>query len=379
MLRRDLPCQPCRRHDIRQIAIVAGLAAALVACGGATPTGGPSGTATAAAPGAPTSDRRPGGPPGGISAIGVMTAKVTAQDFVDRFTALATATAAESIDVTSRISSVVTRINFREGQEVTTGQLLVELDSQEIRADLALAEASLQQARSQFERSRSLAAARIISETQMEELEAKMKIAEAQVQAAQARLEHAFIRAPFAGTVGLRRVSPGDLVGPDTVITTLDDTRTIRLEFKVPETFLATLGVGMTIDALSTVYPGRPFSGTVASLDSRVDPVTRAVTVIATVANAERLLKPGMFLTANLERARRDVLLVPEEALTPRQGRQFVFLVQDGRAVEREVEIGSRSPGLAEVRNGLVAGDVVVTEGTQRLRDGMPVQSLSSG
>jgi membrane fusion protein (multidrug efflux system) len=378
MLRPNLLCQPCRRRDIRRTAIAAGLALTLVACGGETPTDGSSGTATAAAPGAPTSERRPGGPPDGIGAIGVLTAKVTAQDFVDRFTALATATAAESIDVTSRISSVVTRINFREGQEVKAGQLLVELDSLEIRADLALAEASLQQARSQFERSRSLASARIISETQMEELEAKMKMADAQVRSAQARLDHAFIRAPFTGTIGLRRVSPGDLVGSDSVITTLDDTRTIRLEFKVPETFLGTLGIGMTIDATSTVYPGRPFAGTIASIDSRVDPVTRAVTVIATVPNADRLLKPGMFLTANLERARKDVLLVPEEALTPRQGRQFVFLVQDGRAVEREVEIGSRSPGLAEVRNGLVAGDTVVTEGTQRLRDGMPVQLLSS-
>jgi membrane fusion protein (multidrug efflux system) len=337
-------------------------------------------SADAAAGGAPAAARRagpPGGPAGGMNPVAVMTAKVTAQDFVDRFTALGTATATDSIEVTSRIASVVTRINFREGQDVAAGQRLVELDSREIRADLALAEASLQQARSQFERSRSLAAEKIISTTQIEELEAKMKMADAQVRAAQTRLDHASIRAPFAGTVGLRRVSVGDLVGPDTVITTLDDTRTIRLEFNVPETFLGTLGIGMTINAASTVYPGQPFAGSVASIDSRVDPVTRAIKVIATIANADRRLKPGMFLTANVERARDNVLLVAEEALTPRLGRQFVFLVQDGRAVEREVEIGARAPGLAEVRSGLGAGDVVVTEGTQRLRDGMPVQVLS--
>jgi membrane fusion protein (multidrug efflux system) len=312
-----------------------------------------------------------------MSPVSVATTTVGAQDFVDRFTALGTATATDSIDVTSRVSSVVTRINFRESQEVTAGELLVELDSREIRADLALAEASLQQARSQFERGRSLAASRIISQAQMEELEAKMKIADAQVRAARTRLDHASIRAPFAGTVGLRRVSVGDLVGPDTVITTLDDTRSIRLEFSVPETFLSALSIGMKINATSAVYPGQRFAGTVASIDSRVDPVTRAIKVIATIPNADRRLKPGMFLTASLERARHDVLLVPEEALTPRQGRQFVFVVRDGRAVEREVEIGSRTPGLAEVRSGLGAGDVVVTEGTQRLRDGMPVQVLS--
>lgn len=366
---------PASSSGLRRATLLPVVALGLVlgACERNAPVGSPAGgTAAAARRGGP-----PGGPPGGLAPIGVMTAKVAAQDFVDRFTALGTATATDSIEVTSRISSVVTRINFRETQEVTAGQLLVELDSREIRADLALAEASLQQARSQFERSRSLAASRIISETQMEELEAKMKMADAQVRAAQTRLDHASIRAPFAGTVGLRRVSVGDLVGPDTVITTLDDTRSIRLEFSVPETFLSTLSIGMTINATSTVYPGKPFAGTVASVDSRVDPVTRAIKVIATIPNADRRLKPGMFLTAGLERARRDVLLVPEEALTPRQGRQFVFLVQDGRAVEREVEVGARSPGLAEVRSGLDAGDMVVTEGTQRLRDGMPVQVLS--
>jgi membrane fusion protein, multidrug efflux system len=174
-------------------------------------------------------------------------------------------------------------------------------------------------------------------------------------------------------------VSLGDLVGPDTKITTLDDTRSIRLEFTVPEHFLSELKSGMTISAESSVYPGRAFSGSVISIDSRVDPVTRAVTVIARIPNPDRLLKPGMFLTVGLERARRQVLMVPEEALSPRQGRQFVFLVKEGRAVEREVELGTRSPGLAEIRAGVLAGDVVVTEGIQRLRDGAPVQLLPGG
>jgi membrane fusion protein (multidrug efflux system) len=313
-----------------------------------------------------------------MAPVSVLAATVAARDFNDRFTALGTAHAAESIQVTSRISSVVSRINFTEGQEVTTGQLLVELDSKEIRADLAVAEASLQQSRSQFERSRQLADTRVISQSQIEELEANMKVNEAQVQAARARLDNAFVRAPFAGMLGLRRISLGDLVGPDTLITTLDDTRSIRLEFTVPENFLAEIRKEMPIAATSVVYPGKPFDGTVSSIDSRVDPVTRSVTVIARIPNVERLLKPGMFLTVALERARRQVLMVPEEALSPRQGKQFVFLVQDGRAVEREVQIGARSPGLVEVRTGLAAGDVIVTEGIQRLRDGVPLQVLSN-
>jgi membrane fusion protein (multidrug efflux system) len=317
-----------------------------------------------------------GGAPG---AVAVLASAVAPMDFTDRFTALGTARATESIEVTSRIASVVSRINFTEGQDVAAGALLVELDSKEIAADLAVAEASLQQSRSIYERSRQLGDTKIISQSQLEELEAKMKMDAAQVQAARARLDNAFIRAPFPGTVGLRRVSVGDLVGPDTTITTLDDTRSIRLEFSVPEGFLGILRTGMPVRAASVVYPDREFGGNVTSIDSRVDPVTRAVTVIARIPNAERLLKPGMFLTIGLERDRREVLMVPEEALSPRQGKQYVFLVRDGRAVEQEVEVGSRTPGLAEIRSGVAVGDIVVTEGVQRLRDGLPVRVLASG
>ena len=360
------------------------LAGALVACAllavGACDQKPAAGDAPAA-PAGPAAGR-PGAAPGsrpGAGSVSVLTTTIAPRDFNDQFTALGTARAAESIQGTPRIASVISRIHFTEGQEVTAGQLLVELDSKEIAADLAVAEASLRQSRSQFLRSQQLADTRIISESQLEELEAKMTMDEAQVQAAKARLDNASVRAPFAGTLGLRRVSLGNLVGPDAVITTLDDTRSIRLEFTVPENFLAEMHKGMEIEAASIVYPGRPFRGSVISIDSRVDPVTRSVTVIAGIPNPERLLKPGMFLTVGLERGHRQVLMVPEEALSPRQGKQYVFLVQDGRAVEREVEIGARSPGLVEVRAGLAAGDVIVTEGIQRLRDGVPVQVLASG
>ena len=157
-------------------------------------------------------------------------------------------------------------------------------------------------------------------------------------------------------------------------MTTLDDTSIIKLEFGIPETFVGDVRTGMTILADSTVYPGQRFKGTVASIDSRVDPVTRAVTLIATVPNGDDLLKPGMFLTVALEKQRADVLLIPEEALVPREGRQYVFVVEDGKAMEREVTLGGRAPGLAEIRSGITAGALVITEGTQRVRSGSPVQ-----
>ncbi len=325
------------------------------------------------------------GPAGGMGGrmggapVAVVAVPVEARPFTDEFTALGTARSNESIEVTSRISSVVTRIAFEEGQEVAAGELLVELDNRELSATLAKAEAELKKVSSQFDRREALAATRVISEDELEELAADVAIAEAEVRAAHARVKDSYIRAPFAGTVGLRRISLGDLVGPDTLITTLDDMATLKLEFTVPEAFIGTLSEDMPIEAASSIYPERTFAGMVRTIDPRVDPATRSVSVVAEMPNRDRLVRPGMFLTVKLQRQRDDVLLVPEQALVPRQGRQYVFVIEDGKAVEKEVELGIRAPGLAEIRQGLISGEVVITEGTQKVRSGAPVQIATSG
>lgn len=305
--------------------------------------------------------------------VAVIATRVEPRRFTDQFTGLGNARANESIEVASRISSVVERIGFEEGETVKAGQLLLELDHDELEADVAMAEAALQKTRSQFERRQGLAATRVISELEIEELQAEVRIAEAELRAARARLDKAFIRAPFSGVVGLRLVSIGDLVGPETLITSLDDMSTIKLAFTVPETFLATVRKGTPIEARSEVYPDEQFLGEVSIVDPRVDQATRSVTVIARLPNADGLIKPGMFLTVDLQRERDGVLLVPEQALAPRQGRQYLFTVEDGTAVEKEVQLGARAPGLAEIKAGLAPGMLVITEGTQKVRDGAPV------
>jgi membrane fusion protein (multidrug efflux system) len=317
-------------------------------------------------------------PFGGGGPVTVIAKPVMTQSYIARFTALGTARANESIEVTARISSVITLINFTEGQQVKAGDLLIELDNAEIRANLNMAEASLKQKRSQFRRSNKLGETRVVSDAELEEQEAGVLMAEAEVRAARARLDNSYIKAPFAGTVGLRRVSLGNLVGPDTMITTLDDTNTIKLEFTIPESFLSSLESGMTIEAKSAAYPTLAIKGTVSMIDSRVDPTTRSLTVIAMITNGENLIRPGMFLTVELEGKRNDVLMIPEEALVPRQGRQFVFVIEDGKAVEKQVELGVRAPGLAEIRSGLTVGEILITEGVQKVRSGAAVEPLSS-
>ncbi|MBM4220320.1 MAG: efflux RND transporter periplasmic adaptor subunit [Gammaproteobacteria bacterium] len=305
--------------------------------------------------------------------VTVVAQRLQPQAFVDSYTALGTAQANESIEITVRSSSIVTRIDFREGQRVNAGQVLVELDTRQEAASLSLAEAQLKQAESQYRRSQALAATQVVSAADLDQLEANLAVARAQLRGAQARLDTLSVRAPFAGVVGLRKISLGDLVSPDTVITTLDDVSSIKLGFSIPEAFMDTVRTGMPISAVTTVYPGRPFAGEVTSIDSRVDPVTRSVAVIATLPNAGGALKPGMFMTVNLEKRREAVLLIAEESLVPREGRQYVFVIEDGKAAEREVLLGGRTPGFAEIRSGLEAGALVVTEGTQRLHDGTPV------
>jgi membrane fusion protein (multidrug efflux system) len=174
----------------------------------------------------------------------------------------------------------------------------------------------------------------------------------------------------------LRRVSVGALISPGDVITTLDDTSVIKLDFSVPETFVSILREGLSVRATAPAYPGRTFAGKVASIDSRVDMNTRSVTVRALLANEDGALKAGMFLNVSLAKDDRQTLIIPEEALTPEAEKQFVFVVADGKAQRREVRIGGRSPGSVEILAGLDAGERVIVEGTQKVRDGAPVNAI---
>lgn len=304
----------------------------------------------------------------------VVTQQIERQQIVDEIEALGTARANESIEIQPRISSLVEKVFFDEGQIVEAGAMLVELENSEIVAGLALAEASLSESRSLYSRSESLADTQAISASNLEQLLAQVRVDEAQVEAARARLENTRIRAPFSGRIGLRRVSPGSFVNTQTVITTLDDISIIKLDFSVPETFLTVLSEGMNISAHSLVYPDRVFAGQVASIDTRLDPVTRAIQVRATIPNADGLLKPGMFMSVDLRRDRGNVVVAPEQAIVPEGGTQYVFVVADGIAEKRAVKLGRRVPGFVAIESGLEAGEMVITEGTHKVRDGSPVE-----
>jgi membrane fusion protein (multidrug efflux system) len=311
---------------------------------------------------------------GEARAVAVVTTHAAKKEFAHEVEALGTLRANESVDITAKVADRVAAIHFNEGQQVRKGEVLIELDNTEARADLAAAEAAASDSRSQYKRSQELYQTKALSEAQLDQLHATLLANEARVEAARSRLHDRVITAPFNGRVGLRNVSLGGLVNPGGVITTLDDLSIVKLDFSVPEIFLSTLQPGLTVEARSTAYPDQPFSGRVASVATRVDPTTRAVTIRALIDNRDARLRPGMFMTVKLVRREGLALMLPEQAIVPENDQHFVYVIEDGKAHKRAVKIGRRRPGEVEVLEGLTADEGVVVDGTLNLRDGAPVR-----
>ncbi len=313
---------------------------------------------------------------GGVAGpVGVVVQAVRVAPVVERVESVGTVRAREAVTITSKVAGIVERIGFTEGERVEAGTTLVQLDAAALRAELDQARALLDDARSQLVRGRQLQAGATIAAQRLETLEAVARQAEGRVRQAEARLGELLVIAPFAGRVGLRQVSPGALIQPGTPITTLDDTSRVRVEFSIPEVYLARVRVGSTVSARSSAYGQRRFEGRVAVIDTRIDPATRSVRVISEFDNGDEALRPGLFLTVELVLEERErALLVAEEAIDPVGDRAYVFVVRDGRARRQEVKLGLRLPGEVEVREGLNAGEPVVVRGIQRLRNDLPVR-----
>lgn len=350
------------------------------AMGGPPGMGGPASAGASGRGGAPGMGGRPGmgGPPGGAMPVPVVSQLVREQSLARELRALGTARANEAIEVTAKGANIVAAIRFTDGERVARGQVLVELDGAQVRAELAASVAALTESERQFDRAQELLPTQALSKSQYDQIVATKNANAARVDAARARLEDTVIRAPFAGRVGLRRVSVGSLISPGAIITTLDDTSIIKVDFAVPEAQLTALREGLAITASAGAYPGREFSGRVTSVDSRVDPTSRSVLVRAALPNPDGALKPGMFLNILLLRDPRTAVVIPEEALVPEQAKQYVFVVRGAMAEKREVRIGARRPGSVEVLEGLKAGERVVIEGTVKLRDSGPVRDMAA-
>ena len=310
----------------------------------------------------------------------VTTTVVEAGEWVDSIQALGTAEANESVMITAKVTETVSRVNFEDGDLVSLGDVLVELSGRAELAELEEARASLRESRQQLERAEQLAERQLVAASDLDTRRAAAQSARARMDTVRARLGDRVITAPFDGVLGFRQVSNGTLVTPGTTIASLDDVSVIRLEFTVPETYLSALSPGLEVEAESAAYPGRTFEGVVRTVGSRVDPVTRSVSVRAEVQNPDRRLRPGMLMTVRIIRESRQTLVIPEISVVQVGTEAFVYRVRDDDTVERAlVSLGARRTGEVEVLEGVSPGDRIVVQGVVKLRDGARIDDVGGG
>ncbi len=302
------------------------------------------------------------------------------QDFVDRVEALGTTRASEAVEITADVTGKVVAVNFEDDQWVEKGEELVQLEAERERAQKLEAEVNLQEDERLLDHYKTLARSQAVSKTLLDEQQAKVWASRARLAGAEAELEDFTIHAPFSGMLGARRISPGSLVTPGTVITTLDAIDSLRVDFTVPERWLSRLQARQVIRAGSVAWPDREFHGEVLSIGSRVDRLTRAAQVRAQVDNSERLLRPGMLLTLTLFTEPRQVVSVSEMAVVKEVEDNYVYVIDAANTVSRRpVQLGSRHEGRVEIVEGLEAGERVVTEGTQKVSPGATVIVADGG
>ena len=308
------------------------------------------------------------------AAIPVEVQAVREQPWTDAVRALGTVHAREAVAVTAKVSETVQRVHFESGQEVARGAPLVTLSGQQQQAALASAEAAAKEAEQLYQRQSALAAQQLVARSSLDAQRATRDAARAQVAQIRANLSDRVIRAPFAGVLGIRQVSPGALVTPGTVIATLDDIARVYVDFPVPETELAGVGPGQALEGKVAAYPDRTFAGTVSAVSPRLDAGSRSATVRGDFPNPDRVLKPGMLVEVSLARATRPALVVPEIAVQQIGSETFVWRVKaDGTVEKADVVVGGRVPGKAMLREGVRAGDRIVVEGTGKLQPGARV------
>ena len=304
----------------------------------------------------------------------VKAAPVTRATLNVEVTAVGTLRAEETVMIRPEIAGRVATIHFKEGQAVNAGDALVTLDQDEYKAQLAGSSAQVGLEESSYQRLQDLQRKNLTSQQNLDETKARLDAARAQQELNRVRLERTVIRAPFAGTVGLRLVSPGAYVKPGDDIANLESLGAMKLDFRVPETYLARLNVGQTLAVRVDAWPDQSFEGNIYAIDPALDPETRTVLLRARLPNKGNKLRPGLFARVSLILERREnALVAPEQAIVPVGQKTLVYRVVDGKAVMTPVKLGLRRPGQVEILEGLNAGDLVVTDGQLKIRDGAPV------
>ena len=318
---------------------------------------------------------------GSAGPVAVEVGKVEVMALQDETQAVGTLRSRQGVMLRPEVSGRISRLGFADGQRVRRGQLLVQLDATLQQAQLLQAQAQASIARTNLQRNRELMAQNFVSQSAADQSGAALEVAEAQVALAQAQLSRMSIVAPFDGLAGIRAVNIGDYVKDGADLVNVEDVSAMVVDFRLPEGVISRLKTGQGVDVNLDGLPGRSFKGRVDAVDSQLDANGRSLLVRARVDNPQGLLRAGMFARARIVfDVREAATVVPEEALVPQGGKQYLIKVVDGpggKVSQRlEARIGLRVPGKVEILEGLAAGDVVVVAGQARLlrADGLAIK-----
>jgi membrane fusion protein (multidrug efflux system) len=317
--------------------------------------------------------------PAAVPRLPVLVHTVREAPLVERLATNGTLRANEQVELTSEIAGQVAAVRFDEGGEVTAGAVLVELDDSELRAQRERASHRVDLARRREARQRQLLDDGLISDQEYDTARTELEVLQAELALVTAQLEKTTIRAPFGGVVGLRYVSPGAYVTPQTRIASLQDLDPMKVDFTVPERYADRIRVGQRVE-LSVAGSELSYAAEVYAVEPAVDATTRSLIVRARLANPDGRLRPGAFadvsvVVAEVPRA----LSVPSIAIIPELGGKKVFVVEDDVAVARPVETGIRTDVAVEVTSGVAAGDRVIVSGLERVKSGDPVEAREAG
>ncbi len=307
----------------------------------------------------------------------VIVAPVKATTLSGDIQALGDLKAVNSVDLTAQVTDYIVGIYFEDGQRVQQGDVLIKLDDADEQALLAEEQARLAEAQRQVERLSTLTAKNVSSKSALDSQKSLVAISKAKIQGIRNAIDKRTLKAPFDGVMGLRRVSVGTLAQPGMQLATLDEDRQMKLDFTVSADQLIHLQPGLTVTATTTAYPDESFSGTLVSLDSRVNPITRMISGRVMIDNPEYRLKTGLLMRVNIAAEERPALLIPEEALISEAGQHFVYVIdnsdQPTTVRKQTITIADRPNGSLAITSGLSAGQQVVIHGTLRIHDGSPV------
>ena len=311
------------------------------------------------------------------AAVPVEVATATVTNAPVEIRSVGTLNSDESVLIAAELPGRIAEILFDEGQQVTEGQLLIRLDDSLAQVELKDAQAALALAESNFERASRLAQSGTGTQRTLDEAQSELARARAAVDLISVRLDKLSLTAPFDGVVGIRKFSVGAYIGAGDTLVNLEKIDRLKVDFKVPELFLAQIKVGQTVIVNLDALPGRSFEARIYTIDPQLDVNGRALNVRATLPNPDLLLRPGLFarIIVQVDEARR-VVMVPEAAIVPRGQDHLVYRVVEGHAAEVVATLGARRDGQVEILQGLADGDVVVIAGQSRLRDGVAVEVL---